>query len=91
MLKTAGCQIEDVAEEINPVVRAWIGYYGKFYRAKLVNFMREINLRIVKWVRTKYLKVRPSVIKGLQWLKSISQKQPKLFAHWTIGSMPTVE
>lgn len=91
MLRTAGCQIEEIASEINPVVRAWIGYYGKFYKAKLINFMREINLRIVKWARTKYLKVRPSIIKGLLWLKTIHQKQPDLFAHWKVGAVPTVE
>lgn len=91
MLKTAGCQIEDIADEINPVVRAWINYYGKFYSSKLKSFLREVNLRIVKWARTKYLKVRPSTIKGLQWLKAISQKQPYLFAHWSFGSLPTVE
>ena len=31
-LKNAWCQIEDMAKEINPVVRAWINYYGKFYK-----------------------------------------------------------
>jgi RNA-directed DNA polymerase len=36
------------------------------------SFLREVNLRIVKWARAKYLKVRPSTIKGLQWLKAIS-------------------
>ena len=90
MLKTAGCQIEEIAEEINPVVRAWINYYGKFYQATLRNFMQEINRRIVKWVRSKYLKVRPSILKGLRWLKQISDKQPDLFAHWTIGTTPSV-
>ncbi len=90
MLKTAGCQIEEIAQEINPVVRAWINYYGKFYQATLRNFMQEINRRIVKWVRSKYLKVRPSILKGLRWLKQISDKQPDLFAHWTIGTTPSV-
>ena len=90
-LKTAGCQIEDIASEINPVIRGWINYYGKFYKTKLKSFMREINLRLVKWARSKYLKVRPSVIKGLTWLKAISDKQPNLFTHWTFGALPTVE
>lgn len=90
-LKVAGCQIEEIAAEINPVVRAWISYYGKFYSSKLKSFLREVNLRIVKWARTKYLKVRASTIKGLQWLKDVSQKQPGLFVHWTFGSLPMVE
>lgn len=90
-LKQSGNQIEDIASEINPVLIGWINYYGKFYSSKLKSFLREVNLRLVKWARTKYLKVRPSVIKGLLWLKEISQKQPDLFAHWRFGSLPTVE
>jgi len=90
-LKTAGCQIEDIAEEANLVIQGWINYYGKFYKTRLKDFMREINLRIVKWARSKYLKVRPTVIKGLKWLHSISLKQPDLFAHWTYGAKPSVE
>ncbi len=89
-LRTAGCQIEDIAKEINPVVRGWINYYGKFYISKLRNFMQAINYRIVKWVRSKYLKVRASELKGLKWLKRVSLKNPELFAHWTIGAVPSV-
>ena len=90
-LKLSGCQIEDIALEINPVLSGWINYYGKFYSSKLKSFLREVNLRLVKWARTKYLKIRPSVMMGLQWLKEISRKQPHLFAHWRFGSLPTVE
>lgn len=90
-LKTSGGQIEEIASEINPVVRGWINYYGKYYKTKLKSFMREINLRLVKWARSKYLKVRGSEIKGLRWLKSIYEKQPDLFVHWTYGAVPTVE
>ncbi|TBO35912.1 group II intron maturase-specific domain-containing protein, partial [Pedobacter kyonggii] len=72
-------------------VRGWINYYSKFYKTKLKSFMREINLRIVKWARSKYLKVRPTVLKGLRWLRAISDKQPNLFTHWTFGVLPTVE
>jgi RNA-directed DNA polymerase len=89
-LKTAGCEIEEVAAEINPVIRGWINYYGKFYISKLRNFMQAINYKIVKWVRSKYLKVRASELKGLKWLKRISLKYPDLFAHWTIGATPSV-
>jgi len=90
ILRTAGCQIEDISKEINPVVRGWINYYGKFYISKLRNFMQAINYRIVKWVRGKYLKVRASELKGLKWLKRISLKHPDLFTHWTIGAVPSV-
>ena len=90
-LKLSGSQLEEVAKEINPVVRGWINYYGKFYTSKLKTFMREVNLRIVKWARSKYLKIRPSIIKALMWLKGVSERKPHLFAHWKLlGATPTV-
>jgi RNA-directed DNA polymerase len=91
-MKLAGSSIEEVATEINPVVRGWINYYGKFYTSKLKTFMREVNLRIVKWARSKYLKIRPSVKKGLIWLKGVSLRKPNLFAHWKLlGATPMVK
>lgn len=90
-LKIAWCQVEDVAREINPVVRSWINYYGKFYQTKLKSFMREINLKIAKWARSKYKKVRSSELKGIVWLKRLSGRCPNLFTHWTAGVLPTVE
>lgn len=90
-LRIAWCEIEDLAREINPVVRGWINYYGKFYQTKLKSFMREINLKIAKWARSKYKKVRTSELKAITWLKGLSQRSPNLFTHWTIGVLPTVE
>jgi hypothetical protein len=83
---------EEVAKEINPVVRGWINYYGKFYTSKLKTFMREVNLRTIKWARSKYLKIRPSLKKGLIWLKQVSIRKPDLFAHWKLlGAVPAVK
>ncbi len=63
-LHLAGSTLEEVAKEINPVVRGWINYYGKFYTSKLKTFMREVNLRIVKWARSKYLKSDRALKRG---------------------------
>jgi len=90
-LRNAWCKIEDLATEINPVVRCWINYYGKFYQTKLKNFMREINLKIAKWGRSKYKEIRPSELKVIKWPKGLSQRSPNLFTHWTIGELPTGE
>ena len=91
-LKLSGSTLEEVAKEINPVVRGWINYYGKFYTSKLKTFMREVNLRIIKWARSKYLKIRPSLKKGFIWLKLVSLRKPDLFAHWKIlGAVPSVK
>jgi len=91
-LKLSGSTLEEVAKEINPVVRGWINYYGKFYTSKLKTFMREVNLRIIKWARSKYLLIRPTLKKGLIWLKGVSLRKPNLFAHWKLlGATPMVK
>lgn len=90
-LKLSGSTLEEVAIEINPVIRGWINFYGKFYTSKLKSFMREVNLRIIKWARSKYLKIRPSLKKGFIWLKGVSLRKPNLFAHWKLlGATPVV-
>lgn len=81
--------LTQVAEAINPVIRGWINYYGKFYNAKLRNFMHILNVKLASWARRKYKNLRSSEMKAIKWLHGISQSSPNLFAHWTMGSVPT--
>jgi hypothetical protein len=39
----------ELAEWINPVVRSWMNYYGKFYRTTLNGLLRRINTYLVRW------------------------------------------
>src|SRR5262249_28664322 len=36
-------QLEDLARLMNPVVRGWMNYYGRFYRSKCVQVLRHIK------------------------------------------------
>jgi len=38
-------ELKDIATKINPIVRGWIQYYGKFYISKLSEIGRYINLK----------------------------------------------
>lgn len=89
-MRVAGCQIEEIAKAINPVVKGWINYYGKFYSSKLRSFMNTINVIIARWARRKYKKLRASLIKAIRWLKGLSVRNPALFAHWEFGVKPSV-
>jgi len=84
--------LQEVAAEINPVLRGWINYYGKFYKAKLVNFMHIVNVKLASWARRKYKNLRASEMKAIRWLHGVSVRQPNLFAHWALlGSKPTID
>ena len=83
--------IQDIAEKINPVLRGWINYYGKFYKTKLKNFMHIVNVKIARWARRKYKNLRTSEMKAIVWLHGICMRTPNFFAHWSaLGSKPTL-
>ena len=86
----SGCTLQQLVEKLNPVLQGWINYYGKFYKSKLANFMHNVNVKIARWARRKYKGLRTSDMKAIRWLHGVSQRSPHLFAHWTIGSKPTV-
>jgi hypothetical protein len=45
----SGATLADIAQEINPTVRGWINYYGRFYRTELIWTLRRINRYLVRW------------------------------------------
>lgn len=91
VLKRTTNTLQEVAAEINPILTGWINYYSKFYKAKLVNYMHIVNVKLASWARRKYKHLRVSEMKAIRWLHGVSVRQPKLFAHWSLlGSKPTV-
>jgi RNA-directed DNA polymerase len=91
VLKRRDNTLQEIAEAINPVLRGWINYYGKFYKTKLKKFMHILNVKLATWARRKYKNLRASEMKAIRWLHGVTRRQPNLFAHWTLlGSKPTV-
>ncbi len=76
-----GHTLADLAQKINPIVRGWIRYYGAFYRTALDHLLRRINAYLVRWLRRKYQRLRPTK-KALACWQRITRQQPGLFAHW---------
>lgn len=82
--------LNDLSEKINPILRGWINYYGRFYKAKLQNFMSGLNVKLASWARRKYKHLRSSEMKAIRWLHGITKAMPNLFAHWKLGARPTL-
>ena len=89
VLRNSTLTLTQVAQAINPVIRGWINYYGKFHNAKFRNFMHILNVKLASWARRKYKNLRSSEMKAIRWLHGISRTSPNLFAHWTMGARPT--
>lgn len=83
-LKTKTCRsLQGIAEMlVNPKVRGWIEYYGKFHKSELHDVIDYIEGHLVKWVRKKYGRLRNSEKKARRWLRGVKKRQPRLFVHW---------
>jgi len=80
--RRSGTDLTSIAEEINPQVRGWIGYYGAFYRSKLYSLTWRIDQHLIRWAMRKFKRLRGRVAKASSWLDAVQQRQPRLFAHW---------
>src|SRR6185503_14292831 len=76
-----GHTLADIARQINPVVRGWMQYYGVFYRSALTPLLSRINAYLMRWIRNKYKRLRPTKKATASWQRITSQ-HPRLFAHW---------
>jgi len=76
--------LAEIAQFINPVVRGWIHYYGKFFPSALRPALTHLDERLVKWTRRKYKRLRRSFKRARNWLRRIRCAEPQLFAHWAV-------
>ncbi len=78
----SGSTLQDLAREVNPIVRGWINYYGRFYRSALVPSLNSINRYLVRWAMQKYKRLRRRRRRARQRLVLTARFEPGLFAHW---------
>jgi RNA-directed DNA polymerase len=77
--------LKEVSEMINPVVRGWYGYYGRFYKTALLVVLRNVERSLILWVRWKYKRLRNHPRNALRFLCRVRKRMPNLFVHWQLG------
>lgn len=80
--------LEDLARLVNPSVRGWMSYYGRYYRSKLVQVLRHLNVALAAWARRKYKRFRRRERASMYWLGRIARRDPNLFVLWQLGVRP---
>ena len=81
-------RLEDLARLVNPSVRGWMNYYGRYYRSKCVQVFRHLNEALAAWARRKYKRLRRRARASMHWLGRIALRDPKLFVLWQLGVRP---
>lgn len=80
--------LEAIAEFVNPYVRGWVNYYGRFYRSALTPVLRCLERALVYWARRKYKRLRRHQRRATYWLGRIARRDPNLFVLWQMGIRP---
>ncbi len=81
--------LEDVARRINPVIRGWLNYYGRYYKSAMRPILRQLQYALVRWAMRKYKRLRGHWLKATHWLGCIARRDPRLIASWEFGYRPS--
>ncbi len=73
--------LADVAREVNPMIRGWIGYYGHHRRSELYKMAYKIDNALARFLKRK-CKSMQSDKKSLRQLREERKQNPELFCHW---------
>ena len=87
MQKKIFCNLNDIAQLLNPKIRGWINYYSKFYPTVLTALYKYIDDRICRWAKKKFKSLRKQIKASFKWLKTIYSRNQTLFEHWKEAGM----
>jgi RNA-directed DNA polymerase len=82
-LQETNSEMPEIAKELNPKLRGWINYYGKFYKSKLDHTLTAVTFRLASWAQRKYKKLHRKFKTALEWVGKIQKSQSRLFVHWS--------
>lgn len=88
--KRSRYSLPEIAKLINPYVRGWINYFGKFYPSEMKKALSYVEATLVRWAMGKYKKLRGHKVRAARCLGRIAHRVPMLMAHWRIGMLPAV-
>ena len=76
--------LEDLAEDVNPVLRGWLNYFTVFYPSAVIPIGKRMDRHLMRWARRKYQRLKRSDKRARAWLKGVRKREPGLFAHWAL-------
>ena len=77
--------LERIANKINPILRGWVQYYGRFYKSELYQPLRNVERYLILWARRKFKKLSRHGRNAKLFIGGVRERSPKLFVHWQLG------
>ena len=74
--------LEDVARFINPILRGWWQYYGRYYSTAMFKLFKYLDERLGYYLRRKYRDLWGHKGRSLRRLNQIAKRNPGWLVHW---------
>ena len=74
-----------IARQINPLLRGWIAYYGRYAPSALDPMLRYVNLTLRAWAMRKFKRFATKKIRAGRFLERMAREHADLFVHWRLG------
>jgi RNA-directed DNA polymerase len=79
----------DIARRVNPLLRGWIEYYGRYAPSALSPLLRYINHTLRAWAMRKFKRFAAHKIRAGRFLERLARENANLFVHWRLGMTGT--
>jgi len=77
--------LQDIAKLLNPLLRGWIEYYGRYTPSALFTLLRYVNQTLLAWAMRKFKRFQHRKIQASQFLQRLAREKADLFVHWQLG------
>jgi hypothetical protein len=81
--------LEEVSARINPVVRGWINYYGRYCRSALSPILRQVEMALPGWAMRKFKTLHRRRVESFRWL--VRARRPPILLLIGLSSVQTAE
>src|ERR1041384_1561812 len=77
--------LQDIACQLNPLLRGWIGFYGRYAPSALYPLLRYVNQTLVAWAQRKFKRFKGHKILAGRFFERLAKERSDLFVHWRTG------
>ncbi len=74
--------LAEIAKQLNPLLRGWIAYYGRYSRSALSTLADYVNQKLRAWIRRKFKRFQSHKTRASLFLRKLARENPGLFVHW---------
>lgn len=74
--------LADIARKVNPILRGWVEYYGRYTTSALAPVFHYVNETLCAWVMRKFKRFGGQRTRAGQFLERIAREHAGLFVHW---------